>query len=109
LEVKKTFKGLELQGSSEKLKDASFIVKGTLKGNVEVECIKCLQKYTKPIKEDVNFKIVKPPYKGFDEEYDIIEMDKFDIEELLKSEYESIQNDYNVCPKCENEKFNKEY
>ena len=109
MKIDKTFEGLNINADSKKLKDGSFIIEGKLQGNIEVECIKCLKKFKKNINEDVKFKIVTSPYKGFDEEYDIIEMEKFDIEEILKSEIESIKNDYNVCDECKKEEFNKEF
>ena len=109
MEINKNFQGLRLNAESSKSKDGSFILEGKLQGEVEVECIKCLQTFYKEINENVKFKIVKPPYKGFDEEYDIIEMEKFDPVELLKSEIESVKNDYNICDKCKEEEFNKEF
>jgi len=109
LEITKNFQGLSFIGESEKLKDGTFILKGKLEGTVEVECIKCLKTFKKEINENVKFKIVKPPFKGFDDEYDIIEMETFDMDELLKSELESVKNDYNICEKCANEDFNKEF
>ncbi|ACM93584.1 conserved hypothetical protein [Nautilia profundicola AmH] len=109
MEINKSFQGLELKAKSNKLKDGTFIIEGKLQGNVEVECIKCLKTFNREVNEDVKFKIVKPPYKGFDEEYDIIEMEKFDPTELLKSEVESIKNDYNICNECKTEEFNKEF
>jgi len=109
LELNTSFEGLTLKANSKKQKDGSFIIEGKFEGIVEVECIKCLNKFNKKIDEKVKFKIVKPPYEGFDEEYDIIEMEKFDQLELLKSEVELIRNDYNVCKDCENREFNKEF
>jgi uncharacterized metal-binding protein YceD (DUF177 family) len=109
LNIEKTLEGLSLKAESRKLKDGTFIIEGKLQGEVEVECIKCLKPFKKEISEDVKFKVVKPPYKGFDEEYDVIEMEKYEPEELLKSELESIKNDYNVCPECKTQEFNKEF
>jgi uncharacterized metal-binding protein YceD (DUF177 family) len=109
LNVNKTLEGLTLKAESTKLKDGTFLVEGKLEGDVEVECIKCLKPFKKHIEENVKFKIVKPPYKGFDEEYDVIEMEKYDSEEILKSELESIKNDYNVCNECNSQEFNKEF
>ena len=109
MNIQKTLKGLTLRGVSEKKGDEYFI-KGTLEGEVEVECVKCLNSFKKNIKEDVNFRVVKPPFNGFDENYDIIEQEKFDIEEILESEVESIKNSFdNICSKCEKEEFNKEF
>jgi len=109
LEINKSFQGLSLIGESQKLKDGTFIIKGKLQGNVEVECVKCLKVFEKNIEEEIKFKIVKPPYKGFDEEYDIIEMEKFEPLEILKSEVELIKSDYNICKECEQKEFNKEF
>ena len=109
MKINKTLENLTLEGESKKLKDNSFIITGKLTGDVEVECIKCLKKFKKEINEEVKFKIVPPPFKGFDEEYDIIEMKKFDIDEVIKSELESIKNDYNICEECEKLEFDKEF
>jgi len=110
LNINKTLNGLTLNGISVKTKDGSFILKGKITGEVEVECIKCLKSFKKKIDENINFKIVKPPYEGFDENYDIIEQEKLDIDEILKSEIESIKNDFsNICENCKNEEFDKEF
>jgi uncharacterized metal-binding protein YceD (DUF177 family) len=109
LRVEKTLEGLTLIGESQKTREGDFIVEGHLSGKVKVECIKCLEEFEKEIDEEIKIKIVKPPYDGFDENYDIIEMEKYDIDEFLKSEIESIRNDYNICPNCEEGEFNKEF
>lgn len=109
MKVKKTFENLTLEGESIKNKDGSIVITGKLTGSVKVECVKCLKEFDKKIDEDVKFKVVQPPYDGFDEEYDIIEQEKYDLEDILKSESESIKNDYNVCDSCKDEDFNKEF
>ncbi|WP_456489037.1 hypothetical protein [Caminibacter pacificus] len=109
MKVEKTFEGLTLSGESVKDRDGNFTITGKLSGEVEVECVKCLKPFKRKIDEEIKFKVVKPPYEGFDSEYDIIEQEKYDIEEILKSEVESIKNDYNICPDCEEEEFNKEF
>jgi uncharacterized metal-binding protein YceD (DUF177 family) len=109
LKVEKRVDNLTLSGESIKNKDGSIIIEGKLKGEVEVECIKCLKNFTKKIDEEIKFKVVKPPFDGFDEEYDIIEQEKYDLEEIIKSEIESIKNDYNICENCEKEDFDKEF
>jgi len=110
LNIKKTINGLTLSGTSEKTKDGSYILKGKITGDIEVECVKCLKPFKKHIDEEINFKIVKPPYEGFDENYDIIEQEKLDIDEILKSEIESIKNDFsNICEECKDKEFDKEF
>jgi uncharacterized metal-binding protein YceD (DUF177 family) len=109
LKVEKTVENLTLSGESNKLKDGSIVIEGTLKGDVEVECIKCLKKFNRHVDENVKFKVVKPPYNGFDEDYDIIEQEKYDLEDIIKSEIESVKNDYNICESCQKEDFDKEF
>ena len=109
MQINKKVDGLSLIANSEKQKDC-YIIVGKLIGDVEVECIKCLKPFKKHIEEEVKYKVVKPPFEGFDEEYDIIEQEKLDIEEIIKSEIELIKNDFdNICEKCKNEEFNKEF
>ena len=103
----KELNGLKLIGESKK-KDDSLLIDGNLKGEVEVECIKCLNSFKKNIDEEVHFKIVRPPFNGFDEKYDIIEQENFNLEDLLSSEIELIRQDYNVCENCQ-EEFDKEF
>ena len=109
MELNKSFEGLTLKAISKKQKDGDFIIKGKLEGKVTVECIKCLKRFNKEIDEKIKFKVVKPPYDGLDDEYDIIEMEKFNQLGLLKSEVELIKNDYNVCKECQDREFNKEF
>ena len=109
MKLQKSVDGLTITGESIKDRDGNISITGKLTGEVEVECVKCLKPFTKKVDEEVKFKVVKPPYSGFDADYDIIEQEKYDIEEILKSEIESIKNDYNICQSCENEEFNKEF
>ena len=110
MEINKSLNGLTLKAESTKNKQGEYIIIGKMFGDIEVECVKCLQPFKKHIEEDVKFKIVKPPYNGFDEEYDIIEQEKLDIDEILKSEIESIKADFsNICDRCKNKEFNQEF
>jgi len=110
LEINKSLDGLTLKAESSKNKQGEYIITGKIEGDIEVECVKCLKPFSKHIEEDVKFKIVKPPFNGFDEEYDIIEQEKLDIDEILKSEIESIKADFsNICESCKNKEFNQEF
>ena len=110
MEINKSLDGLTLKAESSKNKQGEYIITGKIEGDIEVECVKCLKPFSKHIEEDVKFKIVKPPFNGFDEEYDIIEQEKLDIDEILKSEIESIKADFsNVCESCKNKEFNQEF
>ena len=110
MKIKKEKEGLTLNAESIKTKEGDYIITGKLQGDIEVECVKCLNPFLKHIDEDIKFKVVKPPYEGFDEEYDIIEQEKLNIDEIIESEIESIKNDFsNICKSCENKEFNKEF
>ncbi len=109
MQINKTINGLSLKANSEKKKDC-YIITGILEGDIEVECVKCLKSFKKHIRENVKYKIVKPPFSGFDDEYDIIEQEKLDIDEILKSEIELIKSDFsNICNECKKKEFNKEF
>jgi uncharacterized metal-binding protein YceD (DUF177 family) len=108
LNIEKKIDNIQFIGTSKKEGD-TYLVEGKITGFVDVECVKCLNTFKKEINEDVKFKVVKPPFSGFDEEYDIIEQEKFDLDEIIKSEIESLKLDYNVCEKCQKEEFNKEF
>ncbi len=110
MEINKTKEGLTLKADSTKTKDGEYIITGKITGDIEVECVKCLKPFLKHIDEDIKFKVVKPPYNGFDEEYDIIEQEKLNVDEILESEIESIKNDFsNICESCIKEEFNEEF
>ena len=110
MKIEKEINGLKLIGESQKVNKDEYILTGKLSGDLEVECVKCLKPFKKHIEEDIKFKIVKPPFDGFDEEYDIIEQEKFNIDEIIKSEIESIKSDFfNVCENCKNKEFDEEF
>jgi uncharacterized metal-binding protein YceD (DUF177 family) len=86
-------------------KETPNIIKidATLTGEVEVECIKCLENFTKKIDEKLKLIITDRVYNGFDEEYDVIEINSniIDFDDIITSEIESIKLDYdNICQKC---------
>jgi uncharacterized metal-binding protein YceD (DUF177 family) len=87
-------------------KENSNLVKlhSTLKGDVEVSCIKCLNNFKINIEEKLNLILTDRVYDGFNDDYDVIEINNssIDFDEIIKSEIESIKNDYNICEKCIN-------
>lgn len=102
------FQGLCFSGEVEKKRDGIYL-EGVLKGKVEVECIRCLSPFLRPVEEEVKFKVVKPPHSELEEEFDIFEMENFDLKEILRSEVESLRSDYNICPKCEGREIDLEF
>jgi len=78
-------------------------VDAILNGKVEVECVKCLQHFTKKIEEKLKLIITDRVYNGFDNEYDVIEINSnfIDFDDIITSEIESEKLEYNnICEKC---------
>ena len=78
-------------------KEGSFLViNGAVKGDISVTCDVSGEQFNDSLDEQIKIKAVKGSYKGFDEEYDIIECDSgiFDFEAFLEDEIKMFQNDY---------------
>ena len=78
-------------------------VDAILNGEVEVKCVKCLDNFTRKVEENLKLIITDRVYNGFDNEYDIIEINSniIDFDDIITSEIESIKLDYdNICEKC---------
>ena len=78
------------------------LMKGHLKGNLEVACDVCAEPFDIMLDEDVRLLLYNGIYNGFDNEYDIVEVDNeiINIDELLNSEIELIKSDYHSCKTC---------
>ena len=101
---------LILKGTFFKEDNNSAKIDATLKGEIEVECIKCLSPFKREINEELKLIITDRIYNGFDEEYDIIEIDSniIDFDDIITSEIESIKLEYNICEKCKNSNLDVE-
>ena len=101
---------LILKGTFFKEDNNSAKIDATLKGEIEVECIKCLSPFKREINEELKLIITDKIYNGFDEEYDIIEIDSniIDFDDIITSEIESIKLEYNICEKCKNSNLDVE-
>jgi len=94
---------IDLKGSFYKETPNIAKVEAILNGEVEVECVKCLESFTRKIEEKLKLIITDKVYSGFDKEYDIIEINSniIDFDDIITSEIESIKLDYyNICEKC---------
>jgi uncharacterized metal-binding protein YceD (DUF177 family) len=95
--------GVVMKGSFFKETPNIAKIEAILSGEVEVECVKCLENFKKKVDEKLKFIITDRVYNGFDEEYDIIEINSniIDFDDIITSEIESIKLDYdNICQKC---------
>jgi uncharacterized metal-binding protein YceD (DUF177 family) len=78
-------------------------IEAILSGEVEVECVKCLKPFTKKIEEKLKLIITDRVYSGFDNEYDVIEINSniIDFDDIITSEIESVKLEYNnICEEC---------
>jgi len=103
-EFNTSYENLALNGIFYKENPHLVKLNSSLKGEVEVSCIKCLENFVREVDEELNLILTDRVFDGFDEQYDVIEIENsfIDFDEILKSEIESIKSDYNVCDKCKN-------
>jgi len=75
-------------------KDGQFlVVDGILEGNIQVVCDLSDQEFFDHINEEINVKFISGVYNGFDQKYDIIEIDGdlVDLNSFLEEEIESFK------------------
>ena len=102
-EFETSLNNVKLKGSFYKETPNIAKIEAILSGEVEVECVKCLENFTKQVNEELKLIITDRVYNGFDEEYDVIEINSniIDFDDIITSEIESIKLDYdNICEKC---------
>jgi uncharacterized metal-binding protein YceD (DUF177 family) len=106
-EFNTSYEDLTLNGIFYKENPHLVKLNGSLKGKVEVSCIKCLNNFTIDIDEKLNLILTDRVFDGFDEEYDVIEIENsfINFDEIIISEIESIKSDYNICESCENKEI----
>jgi hypothetical protein len=103
-EFETSFSGLTLKGVFYKENQNIAKIEANLSGEVEVDCIKCATPFMREIDEDLKLIITDRIYNGFDEEFDVIEINSqiIDFDDIITSEIESIKLDFeNVCKNCE--------
>ena len=102
-EFETSFSGLTLKGIFYKENQNIAKIEANLSGEIEVDCIKCATPFMREIDEDLKLIITDRIYNGFDEEFDVIEINSqiIDFDDIITSEIESIKLDFsNVCDNC---------
>jgi hypothetical protein len=102
-EFETEFNGLKLKGVFFKEKQNLAKIEAKLSGKIEVDCNKCADSFIKNIDEDLKLIITDKIYNGFDEIYDVIEINSniIDFDDIIMSEIESHKLDFeNICEKC---------
>ncbi len=102
-EFKTSKDGLELKGILYKESQDISKIEAVLSGKVEVECIRCASKFGRIVNEEMKLIVTDKIYNGFDDEFDVIEIDSqiMDFDDIIMSEIESIKLDFeNICNNC---------
>jgi uncharacterized metal-binding protein YceD (DUF177 family) len=97
------FNGIVLEGIFYKETPNIAKIEANLHGKVEVDCNRCAESFEKEINEDLKLIITDKIFNGFDENYDVIEINSniVDFDDIISSEIESIKLDFeNICKNC---------
>ncbi len=102
-----SYEDINLKGIFYKENPNLVKLNSTLKGQVEVSCVKCLENFTINVDEKLNLILTDRVFDGFDKDYDVIEIENsfIDFDEIIISEIESIKSDYNICENCKSKEI----
>lgn len=95
---------LVLKGVFYKKTSKEVRIEALLEGTCSVQCSRTSEIFSKEISEKLLFLISDGIYKGFNEQYDVIEsLDGYvDFKALVESEVAAIRSDYNFLDSSEN-------
>ena len=102
-EFETSLNGITLKGIFYKENHHLVKIEATLSGEIEVDCNICADTYIKKVEENLKLIITDKIYNGFDDEYDVIEINSniIDFDDIITSEIESHKLDFeNICDNC---------
>ena len=83
------------------------LLQAELSGEIMLTCDICAEDFATMLNEKIELLVSDGVYKGFNETYDVIEIQEIlDLDELIHSEIELIRNDYHSCENCKNQERN---
>ena len=83
------------------------LLQAELSGEIMLTCDICAEDFATMLNEKIELLVSDGVYKGFNETYDVIEIQEIlDLDELIHSEIELIRNDYHSCDNCKNQERN---
>jgi len=83
------------------------LLTAVLSGEIRLTCDICAEDFATMLDEKIELLISNGVYKGFDETYDVVEIEELlDLDALMHSEIELIRNDYHSCESCKNNERN---
>ncbi len=78
-----------------------------LLGELMLTCDICAEDFATMLNEKIELLISRGVYKGFDDTYDVVEIEELlDLDALMSSEIELIRSDYHSCNDCKNNERN---
>ena len=99
--------GVTLKGEVSFRERNLALLKAELNGEIELTCDICAEDFATMLHEKIELLISNGVYKGFNETYDVVEIDEdLDLNEFLRSEIELVKNDYHSCNNCKNNERN---
>jgi len=101
------FEGMVLKGEVFFTERNLALLKAELNGELTLTCDICAEDFATMLHEKIELLISNGVYKGFNETYDVVEIDEvLDFNELIHSEIELVRNDYHSCNDCKNNERN---
>jgi len=77
------------------------LLQAELSGEIVLTCDICAEDFATMLNEKIELLVSDGIYKGFDETYDVVEIeDVLDLDALIHSEIELIRSDYHSCENC---------
>ena len=83
------------------------LLQASLSGEITLTCDICAEDFATMLNEKIELLVSDGVYKGFDDTYDVIEIQEtLDLDALLESEIELIKSDYHSCEDCKKQERN---
>ena len=99
--------GVTLKGTVVFTERNLALLQAELSGEIMLTCDVCAEDFATMLNEKIELLISDGVYKGFNETYDVIEIDEtLDFDELIHTEIELIRSDYHSCDNCKNKERN---
>jgi len=102
-----TSEGITLKGEVYFTERNLALLEAVLSGEIQLTCDICAEDFATMLNEKIELLISNGIYKGFNETYDVVEIEEtLDFGALMHSEIELIRNDYHSCESCKNNERN---
>ena len=102
-----SFEDVTLKGDVSFTERNLALLQAQLSGKIMLTCDICAEDFATILNEKIELLISDGIYKGFNETYDVVEIEEIlDFNTLITSEIELIKNDYHSCEDCKKQERN---